>query len=745
MTKAVRGNWSARAVDRYGEEHTVSENAITRRGFLAGGTGVAAVAVAAGGLGLSGCSKPYSVSEHKDDEPTYRSASGICTACPRLCTYTAYVKQNKVAKLIASASNPSGMGKLCARGYSFSKSAYAENRLTEPLRAQGDGKFEQIDWDTAIKEIGEKLAGASADQIMVEHSSEPTAAFYGNRLAQALGSANAFGAETDYEPSRLGGFAQVLGSGITGWDVDVERCGALLILGTPAHGFSPAQLGRITKACESDCTVVYAGAMRDGVGSHADWWLPVVPGTELGLLLALAHTLIESKLYDTEFIEANTKGFDVFREAMSEYTPEWAEQTLGIDASDIAHLAQVLSAAKPACAVSAQGSFGQGMLSSGEAARMVCAVNTLLGSWNQEGGAQLYRAALPADLGDLAFDAPAASTELSPLAPTGLGGASATLLDGRVNSAIFIGCDPVIDGGNLQKMKSAIGKLGLSVVIDWRMSETARCADYVLPACTDLEYNGMPAFYDAPQPAAGIGSMVIDPVATNARPIDRIVADIASAAGVTGAFDASLDEFAAAELEGWGTSLDNLRAIGSAAAPHTSTTFGTLPDFATESGKIELASDACANVGLSKAPAWIGDTVVNTGDSYSGSLRGFVVALPYQSNANSAAAPGNAYLANKYLGGRVLMNPETAKSLDLEEGSAVTVSSDGGAQDAVVSLASRVMPGVLAIPAGFDSESAQNASEARPVAAMLAGDALETGYGSPANRVVNVTVQKAGA
>ncbi|MEE8716850.1 MAG: molybdopterin-dependent oxidoreductase [Coriobacteriales bacterium] len=718
----------------------MSENAITRRGFLAGGTGVAAVAVTAGSLGLSGCSTPYSVSEHEDDEPTYRQASGLCTACPRLCAYTAYVKQDKVAKLIAAPGNPSTQGKLCARGYAFSKSAYAPDRLTEPLRAKGDGTFEQVSWDTALKEVGSKLGGYDPDQLMVMHSAEPTAAFYGTRLANALGSGNSFGAEADYEPSRLGGIAQVMGTDVTGWDVDVERCGALLILGTPAHGFGPAQLRRVIKAKDSGCQVVYAGPVRDGVGSHADWWLPVMPGSELGLLLALAHALIEGNLYDADFVGAHAEGFDEFRDAMADYTPQWAQATCGVDASDVERLAQVLAAARPACAIAAQGGFGQGMVASGETARMVCAVNTLLGSWDQPGGAQLYRKATPGDLGDLALDAPDAPTDRSPLAPAGMGGACATLLAGKVKAAVFVGCDPATEGGSYQKMKSAIDGLGLSVVIDWRMSETARLADYVLPACADLEFDGMPAFYDATSPAVAIGDRVIDPVATDARPVDQIVAGIAQTAGVVGAFDPSLDDFAAAELSGWSTSLDNLRAVGSVSGANSGYHAGEMPALKTGSGKVELVSDACANAGLTKAPHWTGEAIVS-----SGSLCALVSALPYQSNANSAAAPGSAFLADKYLGGRALINPETARAFGICDGERVTVSSESGSQDAVVSLAERVMPGVLVIPAGFDPTTASAGSEPRPVAAELVGDSLETGYGSPVNRAVKVTVQKAGA
>ena len=725
------------------ERNTMSENAITRRGFLAGGTGVAAVAVA-GGLGLTGCSEPYTVSDHKDEEPTYRQGSGVCAACPRLCAYTAYIRNNnRVTKLIASAGHPSTMGKLCARGYAFSRSAYAPDRLTEPLRAKSDGTFEQIDWATAFNEIGAKLAGVDADGVLVVHGSEPTQAFYATRLANALGSGASYGIETDYEPSRLGGYAQVLGEGITGWDVDVRNCRALLVLGTPARGFSPAQLKRLTAAKEAGCQIVYAGPVRDGVGSHADWWLPVVPGHELALLLAIANRLIDGKAYDEGFVRDHAEGFDDFKKAMEPYTPAWAEATCGIPATDIAHLAQVLADARPACAIASQGGFGQGMAASGETARMVAAVNTLLGCWNQKGGAQLWRAAKPADLGDLAVDAPQTKApDAAPLAPAGLGGVTALLTDDKARDVLVFGCDPAIDGRGLGKMRAAFKKAGLVVAVDWRMSETASMADYVLPCCAQLEYDGMPAFTDGTAPAVSISSKMIDPVAPDAKPIDEICAGIAAAAGVTGAFDHTLADFATAELDGWDTSLDNLRSVATVSAANTSDGgFGTLPAFATPSGKIQLTSSACADAGLSAAPQWVG-----TGDVVNGgSFAGYVAALPYQTCGADAATPGLARIGDTYLAGRVVISAATASELGMSDGDEVTISSATESQRVVLGVSDHVMPGVAVIPAGFDTVTAQNGGETRVVAARLVGDDIETGYGSPVNRVVKVSIQKAGA
>lgn len=327
----------------------MSENACSRRGFLAGSAGVAAV-VAAGSVGLSGCSQPYVYSDHFDDEPTYGTANGLCTACPHLCSYTAYVKDGKVSKLIANTTHPSTQGSLCARGYSFSKMAYDPARLTTPLRATGDGEFEAMSWEDAYTEIAQKLqaitADFGADTIAAFHTNEPTAAFYATRLMHALGSPNSFGDPTYYEPSKRAGFSAVLGAGVSGWDVDADRCQALLVLGCGANGLSPAQVKQVQGAHDAGAQVIFAGALRDNIAVHADEWLCVPAGFELALLLGLCNVVVSEKLYDEAFVQASVAGFDEFAQQVASYTPAWVEQTCGVRAADVTRLAHVLADAQ---------------------------------------------------------------------------------------------------------------------------------------------------------------------------------------------------------------------------------------------------------------------------------------------------------------------------------------------------------------------------------------------------------------
>ena len=686
-------------------------------------------------------------SEHFDDEPTYGTANGLCTACPHLCAYTAYVKDNKISKLIANTTHPSTKGSLCARGYSFSKMAYDPQRLTSPKRRAQNGEYEDISWEDAFGEIGQKLAdiskGYGAQTFAAFHTNEPTAAFFATRLMYALGSPNSFGDAACYEPSKLAGYAQVLGEGITGWDVDAKSCAALLVLGTSETGMSPAQVKQVQDAHDAGAHVVVASAIRDNIAVHADEWLAVPSGCELAVLLGLANVLVSEGLYDEKFVKANVEGFDELKEAVAQYTSAWVEQTCGVNSSDVSRLAHVFAEAKPACAIVADGAFAAGLPNSGETARMVAIVNTLLGVWNQKGGALLYRAITPGELPeDLAVARPEGEllgSQSCPLAPEGVGAASYVLANKLANAGFFFGVDPVLDGGNSRVMADAVSSMALSVVIDTRMSETAKNAMYVLPAAAQLEFAGLPAFIDAPVPVVAFSDQVVDP-AEGTKPVDAIVQGIAQAAGIGDKFTASVDDYAMALLDGTGLDMASLRQAGSVTRAGDTFAYGELPELATKSGKFELTSATVAGAGLSAVPSWADPRPNTQGQS----VVLFTMSSPAQTGAATAACPGLAAIASAYKLWRVWVNPSDAAAAGIESYDKVLVNTASGAQEGTALVTDRVMEGAIALVRGFDGTVDDDSGETKTSAAVLADEGFEAGYGSPLTTAVAATITKAG-
>ena len=143
----------------------MSENAITRRSFLAGSAGVAAVAAGAGFLSFNAWEQADARGTSDIDHHT---AHSLCNSCSSKCGFTGYVVDGKLGKMIGDANHPNCEGTLCGRGYGFASIAYNEDRLTDPLKKNG-GKFEKITWDQAYSEIAEKVK-AIIDEKGPRHS-----------------------------------------------------------------------------------------------------------------------------------------------------------------------------------------------------------------------------------------------------------------------------------------------------------------------------------------------------------------------------------------------------------------------------------------------------------------------------------------------------------------------------------------------------------------------------------------------
>ena len=137
----------------------MSENAITRRSFLAGSAGAVALTAAAGYMGFDAWEQAHADDASGGGET--KTVHTLCNACSSKCGYTAYVVNGRLTKLIGDTDHPYSKGKLCARGYGYSQIAYSEDRLTDPLKKNGQGKFEAISWDQAYSEIAEKAPSST--------------------------------------------------------------------------------------------------------------------------------------------------------------------------------------------------------------------------------------------------------------------------------------------------------------------------------------------------------------------------------------------------------------------------------------------------------------------------------------------------------------------------------------------------------------------------------------------------------
>ena len=734
----------------------MSENNVTRRSFLAGSAGVAAVAAGAGFMSF-GAWEQADASGTKDVES--HTAYSLCNSCSSKCGFKGYVVDGKLTKMIGEPGHPHCEGTLCGRAYGYASIAYSEDRLTDPLKKNAKGEFEKISWDQAYSEIAEKvksiIGSDGPEALAMVQDPRPSGSYYTKRFMQALGSANVYTHGAACNMSKNAGFTQVIGAG--DYLADVENAKACMFIGRSyADAIRPSQLHALEKAHERGAYIVLVDPRLNNSIAFADEWLPINPGTDLALVLAMSHVLVDRGLYDKKFVSEQATGFDEWAATLGQYTPEWAAGITGLKAADIERIAVKFAECAPAACIepSWRGAYGCSYANSGETARAVACFNGLLGCWNQKGGA-LFSASVKAGDVDKAKFPPVPKVEAKiaglseyPLSLSGMGinvYAAKLAKEGKMKGMFFYNSNMVAGYSNPAYLQECLANLELSVCIDVQMTETCHACDYVLPDTSYLERLELPEFYGGKVPAVAIRDQVIEKVHPNTKPVDQIFSELAEACGVGQYFDFTVEELADAQLATVGLSLDGLRACGVSTFPEKAFKYGPYPKWKTPSGKFQFASDACEKAGLPRTPQWLEPAVAVPEDGKSFRLIGGKQAIhTHTQTANSEPLMA---ITKQYGLERVWMNAQRAEELGISDGDTVEVSNEQHAGRVQVKVTQRINPDALYMPShyGCSSKEEKTAYGVGLRQMDYVPFRIEPGYGGICSQEAVVTVKKVGA
>lgn len=732
----------------------MSEKAITRRSFLAGSAGIAVLA-AVGFVGFGSWEQANAA--EKAEKSVLATGHSMCNACSSKCGFTAYTIDGKLRKLIGDAGNPMCKGKLCARGYGYSQIAYSRDRLTDPLKKNESGEFEVISWDQAYSEIADKVASIIASDgpraLAAVQDPRPSGKYYTTRFMNALGSPNIYTHAAACDLSRTSGFIQTIGTG--SYSSDIVNSKMTMFIGRSyADAIRPSALAQLQTAHENGSRIVIVDPRCNNTIAFADEWVPINPGTDLALILSMAHVLVAKGLYDEEYVTANSVGFDEWATKLVKYTSAWGEEITGISAGIIERLAIEFAGAAPAASIEQgwRAAMGSAYQNSGETARAVCLFNTLLGCWNQKGGALFTESVTSGSLDEAKFpkvSKPATKMlgfDAYPLANPSTGSAlqAAQLAkDGTIKGMFFYQSNMVAGYSNPAYLIDALGALDLMVVIDVQMSETAMVADYVLPDTSYLERTEIPEFIEGMIPAVALRDQVIEKVLPNTRPVDQIYTELADACGVGMYFPFTVDELADAQLKTVGLSLESLRQVGTASFADKAFTYGGVPTWKTPTGKIQFTSDACVAAGLTATPEWLEPSVMPGSDDFR--LIGGKQSI--HSHTQTTDIEDLMQITKDYDLTRVWMNSDRAAKLGISDGDTVEISSSIYSGKTRVKVTQRLNPTTVWMPShyGCSSPMEQTAYNVGLRQMDFVPFHIEPAYGSAMTQEVIVTVKKVGA
>lgn len=729
----------------------MSEHAITRRSFLAGSAGAVALTAAAGYVSFDAWEQAHADDGAQGGET--KTVHSLCNACSSKCGFTAYVVDGRLTKLIGDEDHPYAQGKLCARGYGYSQIAYSKDRLTDPLKKNDKGAFEAISWDQAYSEIAEKVKAIIADKgpqaLAMVQDPRPSGKYYTKRFMNALGSANVYTHGAACNLSKESGFTQAIGA--ASYASDMENSKMTMFIGRSyADAIRPSSVAELQRAHENGAHIVLVDPRCNNSIAFADEWVPINPGTDLAFLLAMSNVLVTRGLYDKQYVADNAVGFEDWAASLADCTPEWAEKITGIPATTIARLAVEFAEAAPAASIepSWRGAFGCSYANSGETARAVCLFNTLLGCWNQEGGAIFTPSVSAGDVDKEKFPSvpkpenKIAGTEEYPLALTSMGTnlfAAEQAKNGDIKGMFFYNSNMAAGYSNTAYLADALSQLDLIVVVDVQMSETALLADYVLPDTSYLERLELPEFIGGKVPAVALRDQVLEKVHPNTRPVDQIFSELAEACGVGEYFPFTVEELAAAQLETVGVSLDELKEKGIVELPDPGFEYKT-PKFKTPTEKFQFSSEAVGEAGLNPVIGWMPRLVEpKQGEFYLvGGKQGI-----HSHTMTQNVATMNA-ISREYGLERAWISAQDAADLGIADGDMIEIASSEHTGQVAARVTQRMRPGVVFLPTHYGGSSPYQ-SRAYEFGLNMTDFVpfhMEPGTGATMSQEVAVTVRK---
>ncbi|MET3728293.1 anaerobic selenocysteine-containing dehydrogenase [Fictibacillus halophilus] len=422
----------------------------------------------------------------------------VCSLdCPDQCGLLLHKENGRIVKVEGDPEHPVTKGFICNKVRNMTERLYDEKRLKYPMKrvgAKGEGHFEQISWDEAINTITARwkdlLQNDGAESILPY-------SFYGN-----MGNLAAEGMDRRFF-HRLGaskldrsicnsagavGYKYTMGASF-GIDPEDTIHSKLFIfwginaVSTNMHQVSLAQQARK----QNGAKIVVIDVHKNQTARFADWFIPILPGTDTALALGLMHILFAENMVDHSFLDQFTVGSEQLRIHVEQYDPITVSSITGIPVEDILKLARMYGQTSPAFLRIGNGP--QHHDNGGMFVRTVSCLPALTGQWAVKGGG-----AIKGNSAYLAFNtANLQRPDLQQNKNTrvinmNLLGEALLTLDPPIKSLFVYGTNPAVVAPAGNKVRKGLEREDLfTVVHDLFLTETAKYADIVLPATSSFE------------------------------------------------------------------------------------------------------------------------------------------------------------------------------------------------------------------------------------------------------------------
>jgi len=566
-----------------------------------------------------------------------RTVTSICGVCPGGCGVNVHLVDGKIEKLSPIKDHP--IGQVCVRGAHAREIVYSPDRLKHPLLRvgeRGEGKFERIGWDEALDRIADKL-----QQMKRQYGPEAVMSYFGRgnfdtSLVDVFGTRGGnvgallpFGTPNVSSVASIcyvsyGVFAPIttIGAEMRLTYSDFANANLVVVWGAnPVTDSPPDKLKKILDAKKRGVRVVVIDHVRTEMAKKAGEWIGVRPGTDGALALGMMNVIINEGLYDREFVENWTVGFDDLRQYVQQFSPEVVETITRVPKETVKELARAIARAKGASLVMYT---GLEYTNSGvQNIRAVLCLWAITGNIDVPGGL-VFRPRNPAKFNRINLDPPQGVKPIGsnkhPLFCDML--KSAQFMEAPrailsndpypVRALLVAGASIITNLPNPELWKECFRKLDLLVVFDRFMTADGMYADIVLPATTYFENL---SYHKHPEGYVQLRQRVIEPVG-EARSNYIFFVELAKRLGYGDRFPQTEEDHVEFAFKDSPIKVEDLRAhpegVWYDAGKQVYRKYekgllrsGGKPGFNTPSGKVELVSSILQKYGYDGLPVYV--------------------------------------------------------------------------------------------------------------------------------------------
>ncbi len=460
-----------------------------------------------------------------------KAVDSVCPYCGVGCLLKYHIKDNKIL-YVTGRDGPANHGRLCVKGRFGFDYVNHPHRLLKPLiRKPGVPKSAEVDFDPAhwqdtfreatwdealevtangLKKIRDEKGGNALAGFGSAKGSNEEAYLFQKLIRTGFGTNNVDHCTRLCHASSVAALLEGIGSGAVSNQVDdVAQAEVIIIIGSNTPENHPVAATFMKNAAKAGKKLIVMDPRRTELARHATYYLQFKPDTDVALLNALIHTIIEEDLVNTDFVEKRTEDFDLIRQNVESFSPEEMAPVCGIPAATIREVAR--------CYATACGSmifWGMGIsqhIHGTDNARCLIALSLITGQVGRPGtglhplrGQNNVQGASDAGLIPMGFpdyqrvDDETTRERFETLWQTALDDKPGltvveimnAILDGTLHGMYIMGENPAMSDPNLHHARQALAALDHLVVQDLFLTETASFADVVLPASAFPEKTG---------------------------------------------------------------------------------------------------------------------------------------------------------------------------------------------------------------------------------------------------------------